>query len=334
MPSKLHWRGVSLSGPESEGPNQDRLLPGTEGEHYVYPMPADARYFKDKGMTLIRLPFLWERLQPVLGEPLNAAELARLDSLVNAITDAGLQVLLDPHNYARYVLPDARAEGNGNREMRGSVIGSSDVSNADFADFWARLASAFKSNGSVSFGLMNEPHGIAADQWVGSANAAIEAIRRAGAANVITVPGSAWSGAHSWTSPQVFGGISNAVAMRELLRDPQLVIEVHQYLDAHSAGKDASCPDPTAGVRALEKVTGWLESEGRRGFLGEFGGAANPPSKDAIRLMLEHMEANAPTWQGWAWWGAGEWLDELFQLRPGADGADRPQLQWLEPYLL
>ncbi len=40
--------------------------------------------------------------------------------------------------------------------------------------------------------------------------------------------------------------------------------------------------------------------------------------------MLEHMEANAPI-QGWAWWGAGEWLEELFQLRPGTDGADRPQ---------
>lgn len=143
MPSKLHWRGVSLSGPESEGPNQDRLLPGAVGQHYVYPTPADAQYFKEKGMTLIRLPFLWERLQPVLWDPLNAAELALLRSLVNAVTNAGLQVLLDPHNYARYVHPELRAEGNGNREKRGNVIGSSEVPDSAFADFWARLAAAF-----------------------------------------------------------------------------------------------------------------------------------------------------------------------------------------------
>jgi endoglucanase len=112
--------------------------------------------------------------------------------------------------------------------------------------------------------------------------------------------------------------------MRQPFHDRHPVIEVHQYLDEHSAGKDASCPDPTAGVRAIEKATAWLQSEGRRGFLGEFGGADNPPSKAAVTLMLEHMEANAPIWQGWAWWGAGEWLEELFQLWPGTDGADRP----------
>ena len=73
--------------------------------------------------------------------------------------------MLDPHNYARY---------------RGTVIGTGSVSNAAFADLWARLADAYKDNGRVIFGLMNEPNKMpSTEHWVASANAAIAAIRTA-----------------------------------------------------------------------------------------------------------------------------------------------------------
>ncbi len=56
----------------------------------------------------------------------------------------------------------------------------------------------FKGNPKMLFGLMNEPHGMPTEQWLGAANAAIQSIRAAGAPQLILVPGNAWIGAHSW----------------------------------------------------------------------------------------------------------------------------------------
>src|SRR5688500_11083086 len=132
-------------------------------------------------MSVIRLPFRWERLQPTRRAALDAAELGRLTTTVSHMTDKGASVILDPHNYARY---------------QGQVIGAG-IPNADFADFWARLSAVFRGNSKVIFGLMNEPHSMPTEQWLSAANAAIGAIRNAGATNLILVPGNAWTGAHS-----------------------------------------------------------------------------------------------------------------------------------------
>ena len=57
---KPAWRGVSLAGAEfGEG-----KLPGIHGQDYIYPASDSVGYYQRKGMNLIRLPFLWERLQP------------------------------------------------------------------------------------------------------------------------------------------------------------------------------------------------------------------------------------------------------------------------------
>jgi endoglucanase len=119
-------------------------------------------------MTTFRLPFRWERLQPQRQRDFDGAELSRLTTTVNRLLDKGAIVLIDPHNYARY----------------GAGLIGSDVSDADFADFWRRLAGLFKGNSRVLFGLMNEPHDMATEQWVRSANAAIDAIRGTGANNL------------------------------------------------------------------------------------------------------------------------------------------------------
>lgn len=110
------------------------------------------------------------------------------------------QVLLDVHNYARY---------------RGSVIGESggNVTAADFADLWSRIATKYGSTDKASpilFGLMNEPHSMKTTTVLANANAAIAAIRTAKAHNIITVCGNIYSGAKSWTKG---GNDSNAAVM-------------------------------------------------------------------------------------------------------------------------
>ena len=67
----------------------------------------------------------------------------------------GAYAILDPHNYMRYNNPSQQP-------ATGSVIGNTSDPNAattiDFELFWYELASRFKDNEKVIFGIMNEVH--------------------------------------------------------------------------------------------------------------------------------------------------------------------------------
>src|SRR4051812_38842565 len=77
-PPLLSLRGVSLSGAEFAG----SVIPGTYGSDYTYPTHDEVDYFVAKGMTILRIPFLWERLQPALSGPFDDTQLAHLDDIV------------------------------------------------------------------------------------------------------------------------------------------------------------------------------------------------------------------------------------------------------------
>ena len=313
QPATLRWRGVNLAGAEFASGQ----LPGRHDTDYVYPSVASVAYYRGKGMNTVRLPFLWERLQPVLNQPFDGAEMGRLTNFVGQVTSTGVTVILDPHNYARY---------------RGQLIGSAAVPNAAFADLWSRLATAFKGNDRVVFGLMNEPHSMPTEQWMSAANAGIAAIRAAGARQTITVPGNAWTGAHSWSKNTY--GTPNATAI-QAITDPgdNFVVEVHQYLDADSSGTAEACTSATIGAERLAGFTAWARANGYRALLGEFAGAANPTCQQAIDGMLSHLEANPDVWSGWTWWAAGPWWGNYpFSIEP-AGGMDKPLMSVLVPHL-
>lgn len=315
QPPRLEWRGISLSSAEFG----EKHLPGQVGEHYVYPSVASTAYYQAQGMNLMRLPFRWERLQPQLNAEFDAAELARLRGFVDGTTARGLQVLLDPHNYARW---------------HGHLVGSAALPHAAFADFWRRLALQFKDNPRVQFGLMNEPHGLPTETWAQAAQAAIDAIRATGAKNLVTLPGNGWTGAWSWHIGTWYG-TPNAEVMHRV-KDPanHLLIEVHQYFDADGSGSKPDCVSATIGAERLAKFTAWLREHKQRALLGEIGGGDNPICTAALRSALDHLAANADVWAGWAWWAGGPWWGDYFlSLEPGADGRDKPQMAVLKPYL-
>jgi endoglucanase len=318
------YTGVNLAGADFDEGN----LPGVYGVHYTYPTAAEVDYFVGKGMNTFRLPFRWERLQQSLNSSFNTAELNRLDNFVNYATGQGAYVVLDPHNYARY---------------HGNVVGGGAVSNASFGDFWSRLANQYKDNERVIFGLMNEPNTMPTEQWRDAANAAIVAIRDAGATNLILVPGNAWTGAHSWT--QNWYGTPNSVAMLDIV-DPgnNFAFDVHQYLDDNSSGGSSAIVSPTIGQERLVSFTNWLHDNDRRGFLGEFavansriGTGGTQIGDEAIDNMLNYIEANDDVWLGWTWWAAGPWWGEyMFTLEPTNLGqptqADRAAMAVLQPH--
>ena len=57
------FRGINLSGAEFGDRN------GVYGQKYAYPSKDIIAYYAIKGMNTVRLPFLWEHLQPKLNGP-------------------------------------------------------------------------------------------------------------------------------------------------------------------------------------------------------------------------------------------------------------------------
>lgn len=311
-PAGLLWRGVNLAGAEF-----GTQFPGTFGIDYIYPNVSSVDYFKNKGMNTVRLPFAWERLQPSLNQAFDSAELDRLTGFVDSVTATGITVVLDPHNYARH-----------NKQ----VIGSDAVPHSAFANLWTRLATQFKNNPRVVFGLMNEPRDMPTEQWLQAANAALAAIRATGATNVVSVPGNGYTGAFTWNNN--WYGTPNGTVMKNVV-DPgdNMVFEVHQYFDADASGTTPNCESPTIGAERLADFTHWLRANGKRGYLGEVAGANNATCNQAVASALQHLQNNSDVWVGWTWWAAGPWWGNyLFSLEPnGAEQA--PQMQVLAPYL-
>ncbi|MCX8999631.1 glycoside hydrolase family 5 protein [Rhizobiaceae bacterium BDR2-2] len=305
-------RGINLAGAEFGDEGSEY------GRDYIYPSEETISHFAELGFTSVRLPFKWERLQPALNAPFDETELGRLRETVETIRKHGMGVVLDPHNYARY---------------HGEIVGTESVPDEAFAAFWADLAAIFANDQGVSYGLMNEPYDVAASRWLESANAAIAAIRAAGADNLVLVPGTAWTGAHSWRSDD-YGG-ANATAMAGV-KDPagNFAYEVHQYLDSDFSGTKGTCERGADAIAALEDFTLWLRERGARGYLGEFGAPADPECVKGLSGMVKVLEDNRDVWTGWAYWAAGDWWppEEELNIQP-RDGKDRPQLEALMPAL-
>jgi serralysin len=301
--------GVNLSGAEYD--------PGgtLEGTNYTYPSDAEIDYYASKGMTVIRLPFLLERVEPVAGGPLNTTELGYIDNVVDYAASKGIDVILDPHDYG---------------DEYGTVIGTTAASNATFANFWGELAAHFASTPNVLFGLMNEPNAVTPTQWLVSANAAIAAIRAAGATTQqILVPGTDWDGADTWVSS------GNAQVLGSGIVDPShnFAFEVHQYLDAYGSGTSSTVVSTEIGVQRLTAITQWAEATGNKLFLGEFGVASDATSLTALNNMLGYMAQHTDVWEGGTYWAAGPWLGNYMYSVEPTNGVDAPQMGVLDQYV-
>jgi len=323
----------NLKGVNEAGADFGQALPGKVGHDYTWPLETSIDHFAKKGFGAVRIPFLWERLQPKLRGALNGAYFAALNKTVNSVTRRGMHAIVDPHNYARYSKSRKVAAPNC------CVIGAagSGVTVADFLDFWTRLSQALNGNPNVIFAVMNEPNTMPTRLWADTAQAAIKAIRNTGAKQLVLVPGNGWTGAHSWLESWYDTGkesLSNAEAFKNFT-DPanNFAFEMHQYLDSDASGSHDSCASITAGVDGLSGATKWLEDNGFRGFIGEFSGGANTMCQQGIDAMLNHTDQH-PVWLGWTWWAAGPWWGHSWaSIEPNEDGTDQPQTAWLLKHL-
>ncbi len=309
--------GVNLAGGEFG------KIPGSYGADYTYPTTGELDYYSSKGLKLIRFPFKWERLQPVMNAALDATELGRVMAVVDAANTRGVVVLLDCHNYGR-------------RNISGTnfIIGSPEVPVAAFRDYWTRMAEAFKSKTNIwAYDLMNEPHDmLTTPSWFDIAQEAINGVRSTDLTTSIMVSGDAWSGA-GW-----FGITGSKSDVLKNLADPsnKLIFQAHVYFDKDASGTYKNSYDleeayPNRGVDKVKPFVDWLAANNKKGFIGEYGVPADDSRwlvvLDNFLKYIRNNNINGTYWAGGPWWGTYP-----LSIEPDANG-DKPQMAVVKNYL-
>jgi endoglucanase len=181
----------------------------------VEPPTAQFSHFAGQGVNVFRIPFAWQFMQPTVGGAISESFFARYDKTVQLALSQSTKpyVIIDLHNYARW---------------NGAVVGQGGPTNEQFANIWSQLAAKYKNQERIIFGIMNEPHDIQLSPWVQSVQAAVTAIRNAGATSQrILIPGLTWS--HASELPREAGPALLTVKDKDGSVD-KLIFDVHQYL--------------------------------------------------------------------------------------------------------
>jgi endoglucanase len=247
----IEW-GVNLAGGEFAGKNS-ASVPGVYGEFsdYCYPdddthFPSDLEYYASKNLKLVRLPILWERVQPTLNGSLNQTEVNRIKDFISDANGKGMKVIVDLHNYCRYWTTI-----NGVRKH--AVLGR-DIDKATLGDFWYKLVGELDGYGNIwAWDIMNEPHNLGSDGsnelddgktlWKDTAQIAINEIRRRGSTKRILVPGYFWSNGYRWV--EFSDNLKNLTDSAN-----NLVYQAHSYFDRDYSGTYQNTPTRTTASTA------------------------------------------------------------------------------------
>ena len=166
----------------------------------------------------------------------------------------GAYCAIDIHNFAR---------------VNNQIIGQGGPSDAEFADLWTQLAVKYKSSSKVVFGLMNEPHDVDINTWANTVQAAVTAVRNAGATSqMILLPGNNFASAG-----QFVPNGSGATLMKVTNPDGTvtgLIMDVHKYLDVDNSGEHAECTTDNISD-AFAVVAAFLRENGRQAMVSETG---------------------------------------------------------------
>jgi len=254
-PSQLGFTvGTNLSGDEFANPA-------------IIPTTAEVDYYATKNFASIRLPFLWEHMQPTLGAALNSAYLASYKALAQYAASKGMRTIIDCHNFANY---------NG---LAFGTVGGPTV--AQYQNLWSQLATAFVGTANIAYEPMNEPSNLPdLTVWPTYVQAAINAIGAVDNVTPIYVDGYGFSSAFQW--PQNNPTLQNLTS----LGNP-IVYTAHTYGDSDNSGSHFNYPTevatgdllttPTSALNTMTMVkrltvfVNWLNQYGKVGHVGELG---------------------------------------------------------------
>lgn len=170
------------------------------------------------------------------------------------------------------------------------MIGEDDgPTTSQFADVWSQIAASYRGEGRVWFGIMNEPHDLPSlSSWADAVQAAITAIRRAGAAiQYISLPG------RGYQSPGYLIAKGDGDVLKEVTNPDgstaNLVFDVHLYLDAEGPGTSKKCV--TSGIEDhWAPLADWLRENKRQAIVSETGGGDTPSCEKYLCQQLRYLE--------------------------------------------
>jgi endoglucanase len=217
---------------------------------------ADSTRIRQAGFATVRLPVRFSG-HALAAAPytIDAAFMARVHHVVDANLAAGLNVIIDLHNYDELFVDPA---GNTTR----------------FAELWRQVAAEFRTAPTnVWFELINEPHGALADaNLLPVLTPALAAIRTTNPTRPVIVGGQNYSGIDS-------------LATVAFPNDPNIVPTFHYYDPFDFTHQGATFVSPvlptgrqfgTAADNAqldanLVKAMNFMTRTGRVPFMGEYG---------------------------------------------------------------
>jgi len=264
-------------------------------------------FAKDDKLNIFRLPIGWQHLTSnTLGGALDATVSGAYDKLVQGCLATGAVCLIDLHNYARW---------------NGQVIGQGGPTNAQFADVWSKIAAKYKGEKNIMFGLMNEPHDLTMSTWADSAQAAVTAIRKAGATSqMILLPGT------DYTSAGTFPTNSGPSMLKVKDSDgttSKLIFDVHRYLDSDNSGTHAECTSDHVQDSFVPLAT-WLRTNKRQAILSEVGGGNTSSCQTDVCAAIDSLNKNSDVYLGYIGWSAGA-FDSSYVLSLTPNGStDKP----------
>jgi endoglucanase len=258
----------------------------------------------DDKMNVFRLPVSWQYITNDKIGPLDKTMFGNYDKLVQSCIKTGAYCAIDIHNFARF---------------NGDIIGQGGPTDEEFADLWTQLATKYKNDTKVIFGLMNEPHELDLTLWAASAQAAVTAIRKAGATDqMILLPGTNFTSA----GQVIASGSGDALIA---ITNPDgstdnLVLDVHKYLDIDNSGQHNDCVTDNI-ADTFTPLAAYLKKVKRQAFLTETGAGNTTLCFTDFCAQNTFLNNNSDVFIGYVAWGAGSFATtDLLSLTPSKAG--------------
>ena len=249
------------------------------------------------GFTSVRLPVRWSNHAAVDAPyTIDAAFMARVESVVDKLLAKGVVVILNMHHY---------------RQFDGDALDAGEVSVANgsvdvrFVMLWEQIATRFTGRSSkLVFELYNEPHGrLNGEPWNVLAARALGVVRKTNPDRAVVI------GPTSWNS-------ANDLPLLKMPNDANLIATVHDYNPFRFTHQGAEWVSPVLplGVTCcstaqeaemtgpLDAARSWSVAKHYPVFVGEFGAYSKADDASRVefnRKMRQAMEARGMSWAYW-----------------------------------
>ncbi|KAH8201801.1 hypothetical protein TruAng_004065 [Truncatella angustata] len=256
--------GMATTGVQDLSQVVDESVDGvTQIKHFV----------NDDKFNIFRLPTGWQfLLAGNLGGTLDLTNFGKYDTLVQGCLATGSHCIIDIHNYARW---------------ESGIIGQGGPTDDQFVNLWTQLATKYKYQSRVVFGIMNEPHDLMLSTWVATVQKVVAAIRGAGATSqMILLPGTDYTSAGNFISNG-----SGAALMAVTNPDD-------------NSGSHVECVTDNIDATFAPLAT-WLRTNRRQAFLSETGGGNVASCGTYMCQQLAYINQNNDVYLGWTSWSAG-----------------------------